>query len=145
MEGEETGTASHSLRSRGKRSASSASRGPRTGTCRARVGGYVAPRGLSPCGIWEVKGAHFTSQRETHRPRPQPRKRQFKGHGHTEGEGRGSLAQDAGWGGGRRLRDPGVAEKPAGARRGGGVVAGWPRPARRPRAQPSAVPCRVQT
>ena len=48
------------------------------------------------------------------------------------------MAQDAGWGGGRRLRDPGAAKKPAGARGSVGVVAGWPRPARRPRARSPA-------
>ena len=86
MEGEETGTASHSLRSWGKRSTSLAWGGPRTGMCRARVG-YLVPRGLPPCGIWEVKGGHFTSQRETQCPCPQLRNRQFKDHRHMEGEG----------------------------------------------------------
>lgn len=129
-EGEETGTAVRSLRSR----ESAPPPRPHAGLAwapvrRERVPGALSPVSLRPSG--SKGGAALKSQRnekrQTRRPHPQPRNRQLKG------EGLGGSAPDAGAGGLRRLGGPGTAEQPA-APGGRGRGTRWPRPAARPRA-----------
>lgn len=131
-EGEETGTAARSLRSR----ESAPPPRPHAGLAwapvrRERVPGALSPVSLRPSG--RKGGGALKSKRnekwQTRRPHPQPRNRQLKG------EGLGGSAPDAGAGGLLRLGDPGTAEQPA-APGGRGRGTRWPRPAARPRAHP---------
>ncbi|XP_043291507.1 collagen alpha-1(I) chain-like [Cervus canadensis] len=119
VEGAPWGTAARSPRSR----ESVPPPRPRAGLARARVRREWVPGAQSPV---------------SSRPSGSKGNQQFKGHRDTEGEGLGVSALDAGSGGLPRLREPRIAEKPAGARGAGAWYPDGPAPPPAPARVPGA-------